>query len=188
MDGKASSQPAREPAVAQPNGDQAMKHNTPGALHALLLAAALCLAGAGQAADKHDAHAAHQHDGAATLQLNDGKKWETDAPLRKSMAQIRQSVNASLHKIHENKLPASGYDSLAHRIESEVGTIVSNCKLEPKADAQLHLIVADLLAGAEQMAGKSKDAKRQGGAVKVIGALDNYAKYFDDPKFKPIKH
>jgi len=165
-----------------------MKHTTSNPLHVLLLATAVSFAGASFAADKHDAHAAHQHDGAATLQLNDGKKWETDAPLRKSMAQIRQTVIASLHKIHENKLPASGYATLAHKVESEVGTIVSNCKLEPKADAQLHLIVADLLAGAEQMAGKSKDAKRQDGAVKVIVALDNYAKYFADPQFKPIKH
>lgn len=166
-----------------------MKRKSPGALRAVLLAAALALTAAGQAGaqHKHDDHAAHGQ-GATTLQLNAGKKWETDAPLRQSMANIRQTMEASLHDIHENRLAAAGYGKLAHQVEGEVGNIVSNCKLEPQADAQLHLIVADLLAGAEQMAGKVKKAKRQNGAVKVIGALDNYARYFDDPHFKPIKH
>jgi hypothetical protein len=164
-----------------------MKQKSPGALRALLLAAMLGLSGMSQAATSHDDHAAHGQ-GAATLQLNAGKKWETDAPLRQSMANIRQTMAAALHDIHENRLPATGYGKLAQQVESEVGAIVSNCKLEPKADAQLHLIVADLLAGAEQMSGKAKKIKRQNGAVKVIGALDNYAKYFDDASFKPIKH
>ncbi|MDA8259694.1 MAG: hypothetical protein M0Z99_29325 [Betaproteobacteria bacterium] len=165
-----------------------MKQKTSSVLHAFLLVAGLSLSAAGLAAPvhKHDAHA----DNAAptALQLNAGKKWATDEPLRKSMASIRQSVAASLHHIHENRLTAAGYGGLAQKVEGEVGNIVSNCKLEPKADAQLHLIVADLLAGAEQMAGKVKQAKRQDGAVKVIGALEKYATYFDDPQFKPIAH
>lgn len=164
-----------------------MKRNSPGALRAILLTAMLGLAAASQAATQHEDHAAHGQ-GAVTLQLNAGKKWETDAPLRQSMEKIRQTMEAALHDIHENRLAAAGYGKLAQQVEHEVGAIVSNCKLEPKADAQLHLIVADLLAGAEQMAGKVKKTKRQSGTVKVIGALDNYAKYFDDASFRPIKH
>jgi hypothetical protein len=38
------------------------------------------------------------------------------------------------------------------------------------------------------MAGKVKKAKREDGAVKVIGALEKYATYFDDPQFRPIAH
>lgn len=165
-----------------------MKQKTPSVLHAFLFIAGLSLSAAGLAAPvhKHDAHA----DNAApsNLQLNAGKKWATDEPLRKSMESIRQSVEASLHQIHENRLAPAGYGALARKVEGEVGNIVSNCKLEPKADAQLHLIVADLLAGSEQMAGKVKKIKRQDGAVKVIGALEKYATYFDDPQFKPIAH
>lgn len=41
---------------------------------------------------------------------------------------------------------------------------------------------------ADQIAGKSKQAKRMNGAVKVIGALEKYSMYFDDPGFKPIRH
>lgn len=166
-----------------------MKRKTPGTLHAILLAAGLALAAASHAAPepKHDAHAAHE-SGATTLQLNAGKKWETDETLRKAMGNIRQTVAASLNEIHENRLSAAGYGALAKKVEGEVGGIVANCKLEPKADAQLHLVVADLLAGSDQMAGKVKKSKRMDGAVKVIGALEKYATYFDDPHFKPIEH
>jgi len=166
-----------------------MKRNTSSALSAILIAAGLSLAAASHAAaptHQHDAHA--EHAAPATLQLNAGKKWETDEALRKSMSSIHQAVDASLHDIHENRLKPAGYGALASKVEGEVANIVANCKLEPKADAQLHLVVADLLAGAEQMAGKVKKAKRQDGAVKVIGALEKYAAYFDDPQFRPIAH
>lgn len=134
---------------------------------------------------------AHDHDhgtASATLQLNAGKKWETDAPLRAAMGEIRQLMASSLHAIHENKMSAKAYDGLAKKVEAGVGEIVAKCKLPPAADAQLHIVVADLLTGAEQMAGKVKQAKRMDGAVKVIGALDNYGKYFDDAGFRPLVH
>ncbi|MDO8925447.1 MAG: hypothetical protein Q7U94_00890 [Sideroxyarcus sp.] len=158
-----------------------MKRNILTALTVISLAAA----GPALAANK----AAHDHgDATATLQLNAGKKWETDATLRKAIGDLRQSLAKNLDAIHKNRFPASGYGGLAHQVEGAVSVIIANCKLEPKADAQLHIIVADLLAGAEQMAGKAKRAKPRDGAIKVLGALDNYGKYFDDPGFQPITH
>jgi hypothetical protein len=165
-----------------------MKSSTSNVLNALLLAAGLAFAATTYAAPTHSHETHAEHGAPATLQLNGGKKWETDAALRQAMDSLRQAVAASLPEIHENRLPAAGYSALARKVDSEVGNIVSNCKLEPKADAQLHLIVADLLAGAEQMAGKVKKAKRQDGAVKVVGALEKYASYFDHPNFKPLSH
>lgn len=166
-----------------------MKLKTAGALRAILFAAGLACAAVSHAATVHKHEADTAHKGAATtLQLNAGKKWEIDETLRKSMANIRQAIAASLPAIHENRFSPADYGALAHRVEGEVGSIIANCKLEPKADAQLHLVIADVLAGAEQMAGKVKKAKRMDGAVKVIGALEKYATYFDDPHFKPIEH
>lgn len=167
-----------------------MKRKTSGALCAILFAAGISLAGAGHAApaQQYDGHEAHGKAAGETLQLNAGKKWGTDEALRKSMRSIHQAVEASLHEIHENRLQPAGYAALASKVEGEVGNIVANCKLEPKADAQLHLVVAELLSGAEQMASKVKKAKHQDGAIKVIGALEKYAAYFDDPQFKPIAH
>lgn len=148
----------------------------------------LSLAATGPAFSANDAHDHGNGSATSTLQFNAGKKWETDAPLRTAMGEIRQSVASSLNTIHQNKMSTKAYDGLAMKVEGAVGQIVANCKLPPAADAQLHIVVADLLAGAEQMAGKVKHTQRMDGAVKVIGALDNYGKYFDDAGFKPIKH
>jgi hypothetical protein len=108
--------------------------------------------------------------------------------LRKAMSNVRSAMTKSLHAIDEGKFSPAKYDALARKINDEVAYMVSNCKLEPKADAQLHLIIADLLEGAEVMQGKVKAAKRHDGAVKVVGALQNYGSYFDDPTWQPIKH
>lgn len=158
----------------------------------LLVTAVLCLLMTATpfAANAEAHNHSHEHGAAAatTLQLNAGQKWETDAALRLAMANIRQAMAGSLHAIHENRLSKSGYAGLAKKVENEVGYIVANCKLEPQADAQLHLIVAELLEGAGEMAGKVKTGKRQDGAVRVIGALEKYGRYFADPGFKPIEH
>lgn len=164
-----------------------MKQKLAASMSAVLITFALVAAPASHAAPSHQ-HDSHEHAGPAKLQLDNGKKWQTDAPLRQSMANIRQSIDASLHDIHEGRLSAAGYGKLARSVEREVAAIVSTCKLEPKADAQLHLIVAELLEGAEQMDGKVKTAKRIDGAAKVIGALGKYADYFADPQFKAIAH
>jgi hypothetical protein len=157
------------------------------AIWTLLAAAglALGLATGSLAADAHK----HDHGAApAKLELNNGKKWATDAPLRQGMENIRKLMQASLHDIHENRLSAAKYGALAKQVDAEVGGIVANCKLEPKADAQLHLVIADIGEGAEAMAGKSKQAKRQAGAVKVLGALDKYGAHFEHPGWQPLAH
>jgi hypothetical protein len=160
-----------------------MKRNT------LLVLGALCLLITGPSIAADSAAHSHEHGtAAATLQLNAGQKWETDGTLRQAMGNIHQAMSASLQQIHENRLPKKGYDALAKTVQDEVGSIIANCKLEPKADAQLHLIVAELLEGADQMAGKTAKVKRQSGAVRVIGALENYGSYFDDAGFRPITH
>ena len=149
---------------------------------------ALGLAATGVSAAETSVHD-HEHGAApAKLLLNDGRKWATDEPLRKGMGNIRTAMEASLHEIHEGKLSGARYNDLAKQVNAEVGGIVANCKLEPKADAQLHLVIADMLQGAEAMQGKAKKVKRQTGAVTVLGALDKYATYFDHPNWEPIKH
>ena len=165
-----------------------MKVNMLRTLFALFFS--IAAAGTSQAAGghEHDSHASHGHDSSTSLQLNDGKRWKTDAALRKAMANIRRMMAASVNDIHESRFSSKRYSELSRKIEGEVGHIIRNCKLDPKADAQLHLIVAELMAGTEHMAGKAKDSSPESGAIKVIGALEKYATYFDDPGFKPIAH
>ena len=104
------------------------------------------------------------------------------------MENIRKHMEASLHDIHEGKLSAAKYGELAKKVNGEVGGIVANCKLEPKADAQLHLVIADIGEGVEAMEGKAKKVKRQAGAVKVIGALEKYGAHFDHPGWQSSSH
>lgn len=156
----------------------------------ILSALYIAVAGTSLAATTHTAYE-HKHEqatAAKTLQLDAGKKWETDAPLRQAMSNIRQAMASNLHAIHENRLSANGYGKLAQKVEVEVGNIVANCKLSTQADEQLHIVIAELLGGAEHMAGTIKGSKRQKGAVQVIGALEKYATYFDDPGFQTIQH
>lgn len=135
--------------------------------------------------------ATHQHGhGAAPaeLTLNAGQKWTTDAPLRSGMEHIRNALAAALPDIHRNTLSDTQYAALANTVSGEVHGIVVNCKLEPQADAQLHLIIADMLQGVEAMAGKTPQSSRQEGAVQVVGALEKYSAFFDHPHWTPIRH
>ena len=134
---------------------------------AIAFAAALALGGAAFAAEEHHPHGAAE----AKLVLDQGRKWQTDAPLRKGMENIRTAM-------------ASGgkYAAKAERVNAEVAYIVQNCKLPPDADAQLHLVIAELMAGAEAMQGEHA----RGGAERVTKALNAYGEFFDHPGWKGL--
>ena len=134
--------------------------------------------------------AAHSHDAAAPhkLSLNQGRKWATDEPLRAGMGRIRGLVEPQLGAAHAGKLTPAQYRELATQVENEVGGIVANCKLEPKADAMLHLVIADIGAGTDTMAGKDAHVRPAFGLVKVAQAVNRYSSHFDHPGFKPIRN
>jgi hypothetical protein len=139
------------------------------------------LPAAAQTAHEHE----HQHANAAVthLQLDAGRKWATDAPLRSSMAAIRGAFDADHAAIHAHRETDVEYEALAARIESQVNDIVRNCKLPPEADANLHHLIADLSQGAALMRGQDPARTRHDGAALVHGALIAYGKYFDDPEW-----
>jgi hypothetical protein len=131
-------------------------------MKALVLAVALAFAAPAFAAE-----VAHSHGQAAEeakLVLNQGKKWQTDAPLRQGMENIRAVVAKGTKD-----------EALAKAVETEVAGIVQNCKLEPAADEQLHIVIAELMAGAE-----AKDAER------VAKALNAYGEHFDHAGWKRL--
>lgn len=151
-------------------------------LFSLFLAAALPVAA--HAADAHH----HGHGSADTpkLQLDAGKKWGTDKTLRQTMAEINQAVGEALPLIHQDKFDDRQYGALAATVNRKVAYAVENCKLDPKADAMLHLVIADLLAGAEMMDGKAAGT-RHDGAVKVLQALRAYGRHFQHPGWRLAK-
>lgn len=133
----------------------------------------------------------HEHDhGAAApakLSLDHGRKWGTDAPLRDGMGRIRALVEPQLAAAHGGKLSAAQYAALAGEVETQVAGIVSNCKLEPKADAMLHIVIGEIGAGTDAMAGKGGAAGAAQGLVRVAKAVNAYGSNFDHPGFKPIR-
>jgi len=128
-----------------------------------------------------DAHHAHEHgSAAATLRLNDGKPWPTDAPLRQAMGEINRALAKALPAIHRQQFGDGDYQALAATVQARVAYMVDHCKLDAQADAMLHLVIADLIAGAEIMDGKTA-SPRHDGAVRVRAALQAYGKYFRHP-------
>jgi hypothetical protein len=158
--------------------------NTRSTLLAVALAAAFAV-GASAPAIAADPHQ-HGADAPTKLALDHGKKWATDAPLRKNMADIRAALAAKQEGIHKGTLAAADYKALGATVEAKVATIVAECKLDPAADANLHLIVADLIAGADAMQGKSA-TKPAAGAVQVVQATNRYGQYFDHPGWQPLR-
>jgi hypothetical protein len=145
---------------------------------------ALCTSALPPPALSADSHA-HGHEAAlATLQLDQGRKWATDDALRKGMASIRGSVQGAPAPLHKGTARPEAYADLGSRIEADVGRIVKDCKLPPAADAQLHLLIADVVAGADALKGATTAKAGQAGLVKVEAALRNYGKFFDHPGWK----
>lgn len=148
---------------------------------ATLSTAALLSVGAGTALAQDHSHshdAGHGSGGAAQLTLNNGKKWATDANLRQGMSRIRDALAAELPAIHAGKATAKQYQALSQKANDQIAFMVKNCKLDENADAMLHLLLADIIAGADAMAGQDSSEARKG-AEKIAHALENYAIYFD---------
>ncbi|BAN34294.1 hypothetical protein SCD_n00445 [Sulfuricella denitrificans skB26] len=147
---------------------------------ATLTAAALLSAGAQPVlAQNHD----HSHGtaGPAQLTLNNGQKWATDDNLRQGMSRIRDALAAELPVIQAGKATMEQYRTLAQKTNDQIAFMVLNCKLSPDADAMLHLILADIIAGADAMKGGGKGNEVRKGAENIAHALDNYETYFDHP-------
>lgn len=132
----------------------------------------------------------HSHDATAPVKmsLNQGHKWATDDALRTGMAKIRMLVEPKLASAHASKLSSAQYAALAAQVETEVGGIVANCKLEPKADAVLHIVIGEIGAGTDAMAGKTPQLSPAQGLVHVAKAVNDYAGHFDHTGFKLIRN
>ena len=137
----------------------------------------------------------HEHESGvaavASIKLDAGRKWATDASLRAGMADVRAAFDADHPAIHGGQQTDAQYEALAARIESQVNSIVANCRLPPQADANLHYLIADLSQGVSLMRGQDPVRSRHDGAALVHGALRAYGEFFDDPSWSaepPANH
>lgn len=151
---------------------------------AALSAAALLSVGA-QSVLAQDHDHSHEATGSAQLTLNKGQKWATDDNLRQGMSRIRDALAAGFPAIQAGKTTAEQYRTLAQKTNDQIAFMVRNCKLNPDADAMLHLVLADIIAGADAMQGKNVHEAHKG-AEKIAHALDNYSTYFDHPDWHGV--
>lgn len=136
-------------------------------------------AGTSTQAPAHD-HAQHGSEPLVRrMELDGGRKWPTDAPLRAGMARIHAAFEADHAEIHAGTQTDAAYAALASNIQREVDGIVAQCRLPPAADAQLHYVIADMLQGIAWMRGEDPARTRHHGAALVHGALRAYQRHFD---------
>ena len=137
-----------------------------------------------------DPHSRGVHPNAAQpaqdrLSLDQGRKWPTDEALRRNMEEIRAALAQRRNEILGDWLTPEQERALAGTIENRVAAIVADCKLEPRADANLHFIVADLVQAADILQGKASGPRRNG-ATLAVRATQMYATYFDHPGWRRV--
>jgi len=128
----------------------------------------------------HDHH--HDHAGmeGVTLELNDGKKWETDAPLRQGMDILHKEVIPIYKAYNAKSLTEADAKAYAGTIRTQIDFFFKNCNLEPKADAVLHIILAELIKAAAVL---EKDPLSEDGIPAAVNALHAYEEHFEHPNF-----
>lgn len=134
------------------------------------------------ASDAHD----HGHEVHGEMELNHGKKWETDAALRQGMTAIHGIVSGAIDDAHAGKMSEAKYTDVSKQVMTQFNYVVENCKLEPEADAQLHILLGNMVQGVELVEGKVAGEKRDSGLVKIAQALNSYGDFFDHPDWKAI--
>ncbi len=121
-----------------------------------------------EAAEHHDHHK-------PVDQKNSGEKWQADLHLQTGIKNIEIAINRALEASHNNPLNKSEAGKLAESIKIEVEAIVVNCKLEPEADAILHGLIHELLAGVDLLQDDQKSSK---GLAAISEVLKKYPNHF----------
>ncbi|MBF0342408.1 MAG: hypothetical protein HQL95_15795 [Magnetococcales bacterium] len=153
-----------------------------------LLLAAFLLAGTLQSAQSAVEPQEHNNNAPRTesgVTLNNGKPWKTDAPLRKGMEAIQRDMKEALPRIHAGTESPRQYVALARKMRNHVNGIFKQCKLPPKNDVQMHLVLDQVLQGSEAMEAHNGQAS---GAAMIVHALDLYGRHFEHAGWKPITH
>lgn len=115
--------------------------------------------------------------------LDHGKKWATDAQLRRNMSDLRKIVSNGIDPV---KSTQADYRILGDRIQTQVAAIVGQCKLAPEADEVFHTFIAEIIAGALILQGQTTQPPHRG-LQTIVRALDRYGIYFDQPGWRTIR-
>lgn len=148
----------------------------------VLLAVAAIGFGAQTAVAAGDAHSPAA--GSSELTLSNGAKWPTDGEVRHGMSEIRALIAEAAPKVNAGRFHATDCQRLANGILGRVESIAANSRLPQEIDAQLDLVLAQIVDGAERI--KTGKAPVEG-VVTVIGGIEAYGKHFDHPGWEPLE-
>src|SRR3546814_18275377 len=104
--------------------------------------------------------------------------------LRQGMGALHQIVSRGMDTAHTNALKPDDYKKMSGEIMTQFTYIVENCKLEPEADAQLHILLGNISQGVDVIEGKVSGEQPEDGLIKMAQALNSYGSYFDHPNWK----
>jgi len=134
------------------------------------------------AAQSHHDHASHS----AVAPVATGEQWATDAPLREGMTRLQRTVEAALVGDPAQPIDDAEAIQLQKDIETHVSYLIENCQLPEQADAALHVLLIDLLKGAEAL---SEPANREQGIQRILASLHQYPELFAAPLWsEPDSH
>ena len=170
----------------QPQSSHDMKTASRQPRLALLVLVVVGLAAGGALLWKH-AHEGHRHDAShethAALSLDNGKRWKADAPLQTGMQRIRNAATPVLAAHAQGRLSPDAAKHLSASVQESATFLMQNCRLEPKADATLHVFLTDLLRGAALLAENPSSVE---GASLMSESLRRYPDYFEHPGWVPV--
>lgn len=132
-----------------------------------------------QRSDEHN----HGQRRMSELVLNDGKRWTTDGPLRQGLERIRDAVAPIVAASTTRPLTEDEATALSGAIKDQVQYLVENCRLQPKADATLHVLLNEFLEGADAL---TADPASKAAVERIVRAIDLYLQYFDHQGWRPL--
>lgn len=151
--------------------------------HAGCMVLAACLASLvpAQARQSHGHDHGHAEHAVKEIELDHGRRWATDAPLRAGMERIRAAVEtATAQDLDQAKAQA-----LSASVEDGIAFMVRNCRLQPEADANLHVLLGRLAAAATAV---KANPRAPDGLPRMLEAIEAYPRYFDHPGWQASGH
>lgn len=114
-------------------------------------------------------------------------KWPTDDVLRSGMAAIRKATLDSHTLVTHRRMPPADARSFAERISKEVDRIKASAVVPPDAKPVLEALLADIVVGAEAVAGRGGQWTPIDGIMQIDATLDRYPQRFNDATWQPLR-
>jgi hypothetical protein len=105
---------------------------------------------------------------------SEGESWPTDEPLRTGMSRIEAALSQAT--IAGRPRGSESARELVHTVEQNIAYIFEHCELPPAPDRALHMLLARMIAAANQL---KDDATSDAAVAQLIGTLQDYHRNFD---------